>query len=174
MNEAETKMELLKTYMWYWASAAERQCIRALDITDGDQASRLFDAFLAINATYKAVLAAERVCKELGSKGLHWGTYKEFKRTHPHLKNARDISEHFDAYILGEGNLQSANKKNPAITEPFTVRYDEEKGSLRLELVKGRSFTISLSELSSDIMHLLIDLTCDFDALEDEAHLFEP
>jgi len=97
-----------------------------------------------------------------------WTTLERFDEDHGDIKSVRDIIEHFDEYIAGSGHLQRSNRVN----EPFRIRFESESGHLYLALSRDQRFDIDLRNLQRDIGYMVIDLTVDLDALEDEPQLF--
>lgn len=194
---AEVREELLREYLWRWASAAHRQIDRSLS-QDASPSDRLFDAFLAVHALKNAHRAARALLEMYGEQWFPAGTLERFDEEHPDITTVRDILEHFDDYVMGTGNLQigprqrrRGNRRNEGLNElassehiehePVRVGFDEEEGVLKVGLSTGGKvglstgggFAVNLSTLRDDLAHMIIDFIVDLDALEDETHLFD-
>jgi hypothetical protein len=152
---------LIEDYLWGWARAAYRMCELALTSTDTDDFARLFDALLAVQAARNARRAAGKLYELHGSQWFPQETLRSFDDATADLKNLRDMSEYFDAYVTGEGRLQAADSL------PIRVRFSKESGIIRVVLSDDREFSINLHKVKDDLAHLAIDLVVDLDAVED-------
>lgn len=104
--------EKLRHWVDTWLNAARRQVVR---IEAGSYEDMEPDAFLYVQAVYNLRRGAGQL---LGKKHP---AIQEFDAAWPHLKNLRDMIEHFDEYAKGAGKRQ--REQTMRYEAPFSAMF---------------------------------------------------
>jgi hypothetical protein len=114
---------LLRGWAYGWAHAAELSAGRVQPSSQRTMADRQADAMLFVLALSKMEMCAVALL------GDPHAEVARFRSTVPRLKDVRDMLEHLDEYVTGQGRLQLRAEV------PFRVRFRDDHETLTITVL---------------------------------------
>jgi hypothetical protein len=129
----------IASWTYQWLDAVDKQAERVAQAPDNGAGQ--VEVLLFVTALRNVIRGAEAVL------GSGHDAVKMFHRAVPNAKNVRDMLEHFDKYVAGLGNMQTARKKADLPVRPWLVSYssDEPVGGERRIQVDGLELDVAVA-----------------------------